>query len=158
MPKMNVKRSSDYRRRFIEADPGPWRCRYCGKHLKTKSEMTVDHVIPVAGVSRFGVRGFFWRSYAKHEGIHDVNDLKNLVPACQRCNSRKGQKGGIWIARAMLGRYPVWFPIRTCLYIALVVVLVALLVWFCQSPEANYKNMVHLTGDAIRFLGKVWMS
>ena len=158
MSKMNVKRSSDYRRRFIEADPGPWRCRYCGKRLRDKSEMTVDHVIPVARVSRLGVSGFFWRNFAIHEGIDDINDLKNLVPACRRCNSRKGQKGGIWILRAILGKYPIWFAVRTCLYLALAAALVALLVWFLQSPEANYRSMVRLVEDAMSFLYAVWMS
>ncbi len=135
--KMTTQRSADYRKRFIDANPGPWRCRYCGRHLKDKSDMTVDHVVPVAAVSKFGIRALFWRGYCRHEGIQDINEMRNLVPACRRCNSRKGQKTGIWLVRAVLGKYPAWFAIRTCLYLALAVALVALLLWICDTGEGG---------------------
>lgn len=45
------ERSSDYRKGFLESDPGPWRCRYCHRRLPDASEMTVDHVVPVAAAN-----------------------------------------------------------------------------------------------------------
>lgn len=38
-------------------------------------------------------------------GINDINDTRNLVPACRKCNSRKGANTGIWIIRGLIGRH-----------------------------------------------------
>lgn len=50
----SFRRSSDYRERFLEANPGPWRCRYCHRRIDCEEQVTVDHVIPVDAVDPFG--------------------------------------------------------------------------------------------------------
>lgn len=95
----NHARSSNYREAFIrEYGQGPYRCAYCGKKI-TKTEMTVDHIIPV---NRFKndkgkVLMFLF-------GLDDINGLENLAPACRRCNERKGTSTGLWSLRGFLGK------------------------------------------------------
>ena len=45
-------RSSGYRREFMSRNPGPWRCRYCGRALRRDEDMEVDHLIPVAAAQK----------------------------------------------------------------------------------------------------------
>lgn len=47
-------------------------CHYCGKQTNPFADFTVDHVVPLA-------KG-------------GTNELDNLVPACRRCNSAKGDR------------------------------------------------------------------
>lgn len=91
-------RSSDYRKRFMAENPGPWRCRYCHKKL-VEETMTVDHIVPVARAASGGLA----RWALEKMGAESVNDTANLAPACPSCNGRKGSKGGLWIARGILG-------------------------------------------------------
>lgn len=133
MTRFRADRSTDYRRRFIESDPGPWRCRYCGKRLGQRDDMTVDHVIPVDAVAHRGPRALFWRRFLERNDVIDVNDLRNLVPACRRCNSRKGPRTGVWVARAWLGKHPAWWPIRRVLQIAAAAACVALAAWLLSG-------------------------
>jgi len=53
------------------------RCAYCGKKLKYK-EMQVDHFYPK--------RNPRW---AKHYLNCGIDDIKNLMPSCRRCNHYK---------------------------------------------------------------------
>lgn len=46
-----------------------WHCAYCGKKPNI---LTVDHVVP--------------------RSTGGTNDISNLLPACSRCNGRKGAK------------------------------------------------------------------
>lgn len=48
------------------------RCYYCGLRTNPFATFTIDHIVPLA-------RG-------------GSNDLRNLVPACRRCNFAKGVK------------------------------------------------------------------
>lgn len=98
---MRYARSADYRRRYLEADPGPYRCRYCHRKLRT-DQVTVDHLVPVALAGRSMLARW---ALARMHADEGVNDLKNLAPACRRCNSRKGAKGGLWIVRGVLGAH-----------------------------------------------------
>lgn len=147
---LSYTRSRDYRKKFVADNPGPWRCRYCHKLLKGASDMTVDHVIPVAafnGNSR--LRGWYYRRKLDKQGITDVNDPRNLVPACKRCNSRKGQKTGIWVLKADLGAHPAYWIARPFLYLAILGGVCGL-IW-CLS--VNYPQAVQqLLYIARRFL------
>ncbi len=98
-------RSSSYRRDFIAAFPGPWRCRYCNELLEEESLMTVDHVVPVAAASRSRLARWYVDCFC----AGDVNSVGNLVPSCSGCNSRKASKVGLWPLRAFLGRFKVWW-------------------------------------------------
>lgn len=129
----NASRSADYRRRFLEANPGPWRCQYCNRRIEREDRMTVDHVVPVAAAGSRGLRGIAWRRVLADRGITDVNDLRNLVPACPRCNSRKGQKTGLWVARAALGRHRAWWAVRNVTRACLVAGCLALAWWVMQG-------------------------
>ena len=101
-------RSGSYRGVFFTHEKGDrgngkvYHCAYCGRRLKRKN-VTVDHVIPVSAAqkTRMGRAAMsFW-------GIRNVNDPANLVAACERCNSRKADSGGLWIVRGFLGR-SIW--------------------------------------------------
>lgn len=94
------RRGSSYRYDFIRENPGfhgYYLCRYCGKPLK-KDRMTVDHRIPVHKAET----SWLYRKLLDHYP-HGVNDVKNLVPACGRCNRRKGSKTGIWLLLGYVG-------------------------------------------------------
>lgn len=53
------------------------RCAYCGKKIDYK-DMQVDHYYPKRNPS-----------YAKRYFNVDVEDIKNLMPSCRRCNHYK---------------------------------------------------------------------
>ena len=102
-------RSSGYRQEFLAAaGNGPYRCRYCNRKLE-RGDLTVDHLVPVAAARKSWIA----RLVLSLAGAEGVNDAKNLVPACNRCNARKGAKGGLWIVRGLLGRYKgYWIALR----------------------------------------------
>lgn len=105
--KKEWSRSSDYRKQFLAAYQPPYRCRYCNRRLKTEY-MEVDHLIPINQVkTKASVR----RILAK-DGCDDVNDIKNLVPSCHRCNRRKSDKMGIWYIKGKLGKYSWYWAVR----------------------------------------------
>lgn len=107
------KRSSNYRKAFFDAYEPNFRkdrylCVYCGTPLR-KAKVTVDHLIAVkqAQSSRYYLRRL------QDRGFESVNDVRNLVPCCKRCNSRKGAKAGLWVAIGRVGKhkrfwYLVW--------------------------------------------------
>ena len=138
-------RSDNYRQRFIRAFPpkhGKYRCVYCGRWVKTR-DMTVDHVIPVYGVKRSRFMRWKIRHYT------DVNDLRNLVPSCRRCNLKKGESTSfVWRWRARLGKHALYWRIRR----TMVVLLVLLVILACLPGETG--NMVRqyllTAGMAIR--------
>lgn len=123
-------RSSNYRERFLEANPGPWRCRYCHRKLDA-STMTVDHIVPVAATSRSRMA----QRTLEAMGAGGVNDLGNLAPACSACNSRKGSRGGLWIARGVLGEFGwYWALVWVARAAGLAVALLALKALAESSP------------------------
>lgn len=107
------RRSHDYRKRFLELNPGPWRCRYCNRKLD-ESTMTVDHLVPVDAVSSGNaLRRAVARKALHLLGAQTVNGTDNLVAACKPCNSSKGPKMGLWLLRGILGRYEAyWAALR----------------------------------------------
>ena len=106
-----LQRSGDYRRSFLKKHRGYlwlgiYSCTYCGR-LLTAKRVTVDHIVAVDRMRWYSKRRR--AGWLKKDG--GINDVSNLVGACATCNSRKGSKGGFWIARAKVGRlfYPVFW-------------------------------------------------
>lgn len=120
-------RSPDYRKVFFETYKGPYQCRYCGRRLN-RNAVTVDHIVPVAQVKK-SPRA---RALLTIRGIDNVNDPRNLAPACPRCNYRKKDKMGLWVVRGILGKYrwfwPLEFVLRVTASAAACVVLYIVLV------------------------------
>ncbi len=115
----SMERSSNYRRHFFMEHHGVfgtgiYLCAYCGKPL-TKRHVCVDHIIPVhlAGSSPK------YRRMLAVRGINNVNDTRNLAPSCERCNTKKSDKAGLWIMRGYIGRLWLVMLLRNLLLLAL---------------------------------------
>lgn len=93
------ERSSDYRKNFFQLNHGPYFCVYCGRRLK-KEYMQIDHIVPVSQVKK----SRYARFLLKIRNIKNVNDERNLVPSCRKCNMKKGDSIGLWYIRGMLGK------------------------------------------------------
>lgn len=124
-------RSSGYRKEFLAADPGPHRCRYCRRKLDDNT-LTVDHLVSVGSAKQ----SWFARWMLRAAGAANVNDVKNLVPACGRCNRRKAAKGGLWILRGVLGRYRAyWVALRFAQTALIAIALFGIwMVYHCVCP------------------------
>lgn len=102
-------RSSDYRTQFFKHNKGykhdgkTYHCAYCGKKIK-KDELEVDHVVAIDAVKNH----ILARLFIFLLGIHNINDTKNLVASCKKCNRKKSNKQGLWVLRGYLGRH-IWF-------------------------------------------------
>lgn len=92
---------------IIKDDKPYYRCVYCGK-LVPKNKITIDHLYPIHKVKKSINRNFNRQMLKKFE-IYDINDCKNLVPACSRCNKRKSKKTGIWLLRGYFGNNPIFW-------------------------------------------------
>lgn len=100
-------RDTKYRQRFFDENKGPYHCAYCGRRLK-RDQIEVDHLIPVSQ-AKSDVKVRTWLHLC---GITNVNDNKNLVSSCQRCNRKKSDKMGLWIVKGFLGRHKIFWTIR----------------------------------------------
>lgn len=104
-------RSADYRKEYfkqaVPAVEAKYRCAYCGKKLVYR-DVTVDHIIPVNKMSYNKSA----RIIASRLGIENVNDPKNLVSACRKCNSKKGTKMGAWLWKGFFGKSEALWKIR----------------------------------------------
>lgn len=103
------KRSTNYRQTFFESmSPvfgNRYFCSYCGRPVGSRNT-TVDHLFPVARVSTSPSLQHLMRFL----GIKSLNCKQNLVPACRKCNRKKGTKMGIWILRGYIGRIQwLWY-------------------------------------------------
>lgn len=133
----SYSRNSHYRNDFFLNNPplikngkAYYRCVYCGR-LFPKNQITVDHLFPVAKVKSSYNRNLYRKLLKKFE-ITNINDEKNLVPACLKCNKRKSKKTGIWLLRGIIGKYEIFWKILY--YAILFLVLVGFLFIFL-----NYK-------------------
>lgn len=134
------RRSGNYREMFFETHLGVcnsdyYFCSYCG-HLRNKKHITVDHLISVdaAQKSRFAKWIF------KRIGIQNVNDPKNLVPACLRCNQRKGKKTGFWLIRGTIGRHRCfWFIFWPIIFFCLAGMVFILFHYLIPSLISTYQ-------------------
>lgn len=119
----NLKRSSDYRKRFFKEKRGIknkyYFCPYCGKLLRNKAKIEVDHIISI----KYAKRSVLAKKIFK-KSKDGVNSIKNLTASCRRCNRRKGAKGGIWI---VLGLYGIFFMplIRVAFFIMVFYLLIS---------------------------------
>lgn len=111
-------RSRNYRNEFFAKNKtvsGRYRCAYCGRKL-AREKITIDHIFPVHCMEEYPAV----RRRAALFGIRGSNDLKNLVPACRRCNLRKGPQMGWWIIKGFLGRTWWYWPVRKLLRLTVI--------------------------------------
>lgn len=130
-------RSSDYRKEFFKnttpAKPAKYRCAYCGKTLVYK-DVQVDHIIPVNKMSYDKTTRFI----AKKLGIENVNDTRNLVSSCRKCNLSKGTKMGLWCWRGFLGKSELLWRFRIgCRWAFLVLAIAVTVTMLIKQPEIN---------------------
>ena len=114
------QRSADYRKNFFINNPPPilnryYFCSYCGR-LVNKNKITVDHLYPINAV-KHDIR---LQKKLKRKGMEDINDIKNLLPACKGCNSKKSDRMGLWLLKGKIGRYQNLWYVRHILKIAIV--------------------------------------
>lgn len=131
------ERGTNYRKTYFENNPGPYRCVYCGRHLNYKN-IEVDHLIPV-GKAKTSPLVRLWLQIC---GIRNVNDHKNLVCSCKKCNRKKSDKIGFWVVRGAIGRFKAFWVVRDLLILALVV----LILWALWNnlPIADWlRQIVH---------------
>ena len=82
-------------------------CAYCGRLMKKKN-VSVDHIYPVDKVSKSPKM----QRKLKLRRMTDVNDKRNLVASCKRCNLRKGTRTGFWIFRGKIGKSNLFWIVR----------------------------------------------
>lgn len=121
-------RSSDYRKNFLNAYEKPYRCRYCNRRL-TEETMVIDHIIPVGAVKKDIKHA---RAYLNMQGMETVNDVRNLAASCQRCNASKRDKMGIWLFRAWIGKFRIYWLIRFVVRLVLFCFLVLVILYLLQ--------------------------
>lgn len=125
-------RGVNYRTAFFEKNAPIYKdyyfCSYCGFPLP-KSKITVDHLYPI-GLAK---KDISFQKKLHKKGIYDINDVKNLVPACKKCNKRKGVKTGAWIIKGKIGRHQYLWVVRHILRIALMLSLIILLIYHSKE-------------------------
>lgn len=104
------KRSTTYRTEYFKHNKPIYkkfyRCVYCGQ-LLSRRKITVDHIYPVKKVNE----SIYYQDKLKKMGADSVNDYRNLVSACFRCNAKKSAKTGWWIIKAKIGSIKYYWPI-----------------------------------------------
>ena len=139
--KVEYERARNYRQTFFARTVGPYRCRYCNKRLK-QQEIYVDHIIPVA----LAQKSFFARTALKMAGCRGVNDIKNLAPACLRCNLKKSNHMGTWTFRGWAGKSKLYWILLWVLKTAAIFLIIALYIWIIIDgrvslpPDFYFKN------------------
>lgn len=113
----SMDRSTNYRNNFFKSCKGifgtnVYVCAYCGKFLK-KSKVRVDHIIPVYKAKNYK----FYRKLLSLRGIKNVNDIHNLTPSCEKCNSKKSADTGLWIIKGLLGRSPYYVIFKELIWL-----------------------------------------
>ena len=89
---MGSRKLPNYRRSYVVKNRGfgngrYYICGYCGKIVPVY-KMQVDHIFPKS----------------KLIGHIAVDYTPNLLSSCEKCNKRKSNKTGLWIARGVLGK------------------------------------------------------
>lgn len=125
--KSNYKRGSNYRKTFFSKNKAfRYRCAYCGKRLK-EEDVEIDHLIPVGAAKN----NLLVRVLLNLCGITDVNEERNLVSACRKCNRKKSDKMGFWVFRGYIGRHRIVWALRD-------IIIAALLLGFGYFIWKNY--------------------
>lgn len=121
-----AKRSGNYRNMFFkyhEPQIGKYYlCSYCGRLLKPE-KVTVDHLYPIKK-SRDDPKT---QHKLRKMGLHDVNDPKNLVAACEKCNAKKAAKTGKWIFWGKIGQSTTLWIIRKIIRACLIALAIYVL-------------------------------
>ena len=114
-------RSNNCRRTYLRANTG-WHglymCTYCGRII-TQNNMEVDHIVSIDHANK---NRLIYKLFIKG---NQINDKKNLTAACGPCNSKKSNRGGIWIVKGKVGRF-----IQPVLWILFIFFLVLYTFWF----------------------------
>ena len=118
------ERGKGYKKKWILKNPqDKYRCVYCGRKVPYNS-ITLDHIFPVSVAKKSRIARF----WLKYKGCQNIDDDKNLVPACHNCNKLKGKSTSpFWQLRAFLGRYTVYWIIMYFLFGVFVLGLISLL-------------------------------
>lgn len=150
-----TERSTNYRNIFFQANKPVFGkyyiCAYCGC-LMTREQTTVDHLIPIGAAQK----SEYMRKKMLRMGYDSVNDVRNLVPACERCNQKKSAKTGRWITRGRIGRHAwVWAArkiVRAVIIIAIIYIFVKSYTeeGFLEYVWANFTRDMQELGNAIR--------
>ena len=129
----NFERNSSYRKDFFEHHKNfknYYFCAYCGKIYK-KNQITVDHIISISAAKKHK----YLRKILKFFGVENINDIKNLTPACSKCNSKKSSDLKGWVIKGFLGKYEkLWIP-RIALEISL-----CFLIFYSLTHFMTYNN------------------
>lgn len=103
-------RNTGYRKEFFDnakkLGNDHYICAYCGRILPTE-KVTVDHIFPVNKMSYSRKT----RLVARIFGIKETNEFRNLCAACEKCNSRKRAKTGLWVIRGLIGKHYICWHI-----------------------------------------------
>ena len=144
-------RSSNYRNTFFRTYKPILKrfyfCSYCGV-LLTPRKVSVDHLYPI-GSARCSIE---LQKKLLKKGIKNINDAKNLVPACERCNKQKGKKMGDWIRKGEIGRHQKLWLIRHIVRILLLFCVIVLIVYLTSGMPNVVGRLEELWENFIRFL------
>lgn len=119
-------RSKNYRKEYLKKHKGffgIYTCAYCGK-LISKSNMEVDHIYPVNGVSGGMLSNTGGKMFITVvSALHGSNALKdgvnadwNKTSACHFCNNKKTDSKGAWVVRGYFGK--ILFPIMNAVLVS----------------------------------------
>lgn len=118
-------RNSNYRGMFLRQTEGPYRCRYCNKRL-SEDEIIVDHVVPV----KQAIHNKKAQRILRYHGIENVNQLENLVAACENCNEEKGTQLGQWTKKGFLGFWK--YHIYRIIISIIKIVILSIIIYYCM--------------------------
>ena len=136
------ERSTTYRNEFFKENPpyknNKYYCAYCGR-LIPKNLITVDHLYPVAKAKS----DTKVQKKLKQIGASNVNDVKNLVPACHSCNARKGQKIDYWVFMGKIGRHQHWWKYRWIIRISIVLFTTITALYQCYILYNTHYDLIN---------------
>lgn len=134
-------RSDNYRSEFFKHNNGPYRCAYCGRRITSK-DLEVDHLIPVskAKSSRWA-RFILWMN-----AIYNVNNYRNLVASCKRCNRKKSDNMGLWVVIGSIGRFRLFWNMIDFMLLLFIVAVVGLMAFSTGALTQMWNNIVTLLG------------
>ena len=145
-----LARSGNYRSMFFKYHKpqigNKYICSYCGK-LLSKDKVTVDHLYPVKRVRE---EPRLQRKLRKM-GIHDVNDPRNLVPSCSKCNAKKAAKMGLWIFYGKIGQSTALWIIRKIL--RLMLFLLALYILYTNGVRNDIWSALQYAATSCEIIG-----
>lgn len=127
------KRNHEYRKNFFQTNLGLfnkgryYHCAYCGRILK-KEKIQIDHIFPIYMVKDSNFTTFN-KKVLKLFHITDINCNRNLVASCKKCNQRKGNKTGLWVIRAWIGKYILFWII---VYVLISILILKTLIDFVR--------------------------